>query len=139
MCMSNDEKINKEHMDKILKACNNIDYIHMRMELSEKEQGKLNNKIDEEVKDREKDTGEIKDNYIKRFDKVDSLLCNISAKVSSLTNDINELKLKRVEDFQNLLKKQNSFLWKAIFIFAGFTLFLFISYVWKEPISNLWK
>lgn len=142
MCVENENEIRKftiEEIDKIIKASNGIN--EMLPELRELNILVRQNSraIDKEVEDRKKEDCEIKDNYIKRFDKVDNGIEVVNNKVNKVKDALHEAVLDISNKFETITNNQNKFLRNMIFIFLGCSGILFITMIWENAINFIEK
>lgn len=133
MCVENENEIRKlteEEVDDILKAAKSINAI--MPELRELNILVRNNarSIDREIEERKDGDIEIKDNYIKRFDKVDNGLSVINQKIGKITTGISDKII-------NTTKDQNKFLRNMLIIFLSCSLVIFISIIWEEAFTYI--
>jgi len=128
--MSKDGKIEVPETDlqKIMKVVNSLSEGNIQIVKLEVNQENLGLKLDQEIKDRKKDTGEVKNNYIKRFDKVDNLFDTVFEKIDKIIDQGVQSK-----------KEQVKRMWAIIGVFVGCSAFLFISMIWEKAILPLFK
>lgn len=133
MCVENENEIRKlteEEVNDILKAAKSINAI--MPELRELNILVRNNarSIDREIEERKGGDIEIKNNYIKRFDKVDNALSVINQKIGKITTSISDKII-------NTTKDQNKFLRNMLIIFLSCSLVIFISIIWEEAFTYI--
>ena len=128
--MSKDGKIEVPETDlqKIMKVVNSLSEGNIQVIRLEANQENINKKLEQEIKDRKKDTGDVKDNYITRFDKVDNLFDTVFEKIDKIIDQGVQSK-----------KEQVKRMWAIISVFLGCSAFLFISMIWEKAILPLFK
>jgi len=74
--MSENGKIEvpENDLQKIMKVVNTLSEGNIQIIRLEANQANIDQKLEQEIKDRKEDTGEVKNNYIARFEKIDNTL-----------------------------------------------------------------